>query len=780
MRYYEIFKRKIVLPVFGVILFSLTPPDVNSQSSRFDLQQYYQKFSYNQDYSSLTSDSVLTKVGRWGWGPCYSVALKDNYAFIGNGMMLQVLDISDASHPEVVGELYTGTLIRKIIISGNYAYTITPFQIFDISDPTHPVLAQSVNLPDVYPPTAITVNKNYIYIGDFYGFIFTIDVTDPYNPDILDGRMLASGEIVQSIAVKDTILYAVTYDSPGIDVYSISNPYAPYHIKLTGLRGSSLAINNHYLYLGTGGLFSIYDISNLASPKSVTEIDVSSFVRSISVSDSIAYLIQDTIGVTQLDISDTSNIHITSQIKNPYSHPYDDPLGGQVGGAVSFPYAYLASGTGLWIVNVEKPDTITSESFYPTAWYVNQMAFDSTNHAYLAELHGGLKILDISDPSSPELTGYYYDNEQVKDVVVANDLAYLLCDLDLQVVDVSDPVSPKLLGKVFFNDTISTNPLGEFYFLCLNGSTVYVARKSQKLFTVDVGNPNYPKIKNIYSLKVIPVGITQANSYLYVAGFDESGVMPNNEGIQLFNISNPIIPVESGLLKINGPTGITTYNNSLFTVGQDTALKEYGIEKYDISNPSHLIFKYLLDNLPPGINSFLDINAEDNYLYLTYNTSFIVVDISQPDSGAIVYLANSYTNPNTPGAGTFNSIAVNNNIVLTGYLGVTVYNNNLVTGITEIPSLPGNFELFQNYPNPFNSSTLIRYTLSTSSHVTLKIYDILGREVETLVKSIQQAGDYVVSFDASVLSSGVYFYRLEVFTKDGKRSVSVKKMELLK
>lgn len=80
---------------------------------------------------------------------------------------------------------------------------------------------------------------------------------------------------------------------------------------------------------------------------------------------------------------------------------------------------------------------------------------------------------------------------------------------------------------------------------------------------------------------------------------------------------------------------------------------------------------------------------------------------------------------------------------------------------------PKVYALFQNYPNPFNPSTTIKYSLpmvetrrGVSPQVTLKIYDILGREVATLVNKKQQPGNYEVIFNASHLSSGTYFYRL--------------------
>ena len=89
----------------------------------------------------------------------------------------------------------------------------------------------------------------------------------------------------------------------------------------------------------------------------------------------------------------------------------------------------------------------------------------------------------------------------------------------------------------------------------------------------------------------------------------------------------------------------------------------------------------------------------------------------------------------------------------------------LVDGMGEdieaAPSIPIRFELSQNYPNPFNQITKISYSLREKGFVQLKVYDILGREVANLVNKEQQSGNYTIKFNASYLTSGVYFYRLQ-------------------
>ncbi len=74
---------------------------------------------------------------------------------------------------------------------------------------------------------------------------------------------------------------------------------------------------------------------------------------------------------------------------------------------------------------------------------------------------------------------------------------------------------------------------------------------------------------------------------------------------------------------------------------------------------------------------------------------------------------------------------------------------------------PMSYSLDQNYPNPFNPTTVIHYQLPASSQVSLKVYDVLGREVASLVDARENAGAYSVTFDGNNLASGVYFYRLQ-------------------
>jgi hypothetical protein len=106
---------------------------------------------------------------------------------------------------------------------------------------------------------------------------------------------------------------------------------------------------------------------------------------------------------------------------------------------------------------------------------------------------------------------------------------------------------------------------------------------------------------------------------------------------------------------------------------------------------------------------------------------------------------------------------------------ITAAGSTLAAVVQDAGVLPVEFTLFQNCPNPFNPSTVIRHDIPKNAFVNVSVYDILGREVATLVKGNQMAGQYSVTFNATNLPSGVYFYSLHA----GDQSF-VQKMMLLK
>ena len=104
-----------------------------------------------------------------------------------------------------------------------------------------------------------------------------------------------------------------------------------------------------------------------------------------------------------------------------------------------------------------------------------------------------------------------------------------------------------------------------------------------------------------------------------------------------------------------------------------------------------------------------------------------------------------------------------------------VYGDTTTVGVNDPPEQPKEFSLSQNYPNPFNPTTNIGFRIANFGFVSLKVFDVLGREVATLVNEEKQPGEYDVEFNASHLSSGIYFYKLQT-----ENYSSIKKMLMIK
>ena len=178
-----------------------------------------------------------------------------------------------------------------------------------------------------------------------------------------------------------------------------------------------------------------------------------------------------------------------------------------------------------------------------------------------------------------------------------------------------------------------------------------------------------------------------------------------------------------------------------------------------------------------------------------YNSSYssnssnisLGVYFSQDNGTSWNILEDSINERNTQGffAPEINAMNVNNNYLFIGTKNRGVWKypiENLVSVQEKTNNQPNNYELFQNYPNPFNPNTKIQYSIPKESFVTIKVYDILGKEITTLVNERKAIGNYSFNFNANNLPSGVYFYRMQAIP-EGRQTgsfVSTKKFVLLK
>jgi hypothetical protein len=159
------------------------------------------------------------------------------------------------------------------------------------------------------------------------------------------------------------------------------------------------------------------------------------------------------------------------------------------------------------------------------------------------------------------------------------------------------------------------------------------------------------------------------------------------------------------------------------------------------------------------INSFGDVLWEKTYGGVSAEIGY---SVQQTEDGGYIVVGET----SSFGAGNLDVY-----LIKTDSLG-----NQIATDVEELNSeLPSKFSLIQNYPNPFNPTTTIRYSISKESFVTLKIYNLMGEEVATLINKEQAIGNYDIEFNAKALPSGVYLYRIQAGD-----FVQIRKMKLFK
>ncbi len=265
-----------------------------------------------------------------------------------------------------------------------------------------------------------------------------------------------------------------------------------------------------------------------------------------------------------------------------------------------------------------------------------------------------------------------------------------------------------------------------------------------------------------------PVNSNDRASYLevdnsgnvYVTGWSDSqgGVLPN---LDFATVKYNFNGIEQWVMRYNG-TGDGPDMAISLAIDNDGNVFVTGSSKGEYLNQNLVTIKYT-----QGTTLTMDSPAGSQTLEVASTNGFSIGDNIVINPGGTTEETNTITG--------FGSILLQSPLQFDHFSGeqVVVVINTAVEEIFE--SLPYEYSLSQNYPNPFNPSTTISWQSPVGSHQTLKIYDLLGNEIATLVDEYLPTGTYKVIFDASGLSSGIYFYKLQAGS-----FVQTKKMLLLK
>lgn len=735
--------------VYAAMTSGLMIFDVSDPTAPESLSTLYFPEGWATDIKLAGDYVYLTEWGGSKWGRAWEGAL-------------HIIDVSNPRAPSLMGSYYTPTSAGGVDVEGGIACVVYGLQysavpdapqgllVLDVSNPAS--IIPLANLPmDVYNnPKKVKMWGDYAYVVGG-GSVIVVDLADPGNPDSLTQYSTGFYSIDLTGIVGDTLLYLADRDPfwpAGVSAFSILNiadPVAPVLVGGDTLAGlvSGVAVSESLAFVANGSCgLQVYDVTDPSAPLSLGSCLVEGMAWKVAVSDTVAYVVD--FGLPTAD-DEVSPCRVTPYVYEGRPYPGDfqvisvsDPSNPEVVGYYPFPgyvtdvaacgnYLYALNrlhkdsihvGADVTVVDVSDQERPHVVGTYTTAGTGERAVVVDDTLLYLAAGGGGLEIINVADPSHPFLVGSHAVEAGALDVIVRDNYAYVAdASAGVKIFDISDRVSPRLATS------ITTTPYAKR--LALQGNYLYIGAinlnvPTGRLYVVNVANPESPIL--VYTSPVgYYVDIAVLGEYLYAILSD--GI---NQALYIYSISNPEEPV---------------FLSSYFL----------GQEAYD-----------------------LDVQV--NYVFIAKGLEGIeVVDVSEP---TIPHWVGEY---NTPGAVAALMLAGNSLYVADGW-ELLLLQYNLPTSVNEPSSnlFPTDFVLHQNYPNPFNPSTTIRYELPSRAHVKLTVYDILGREVVTLVDEVMPAGMHSVRWDGKdahgdIVSSGIYFYRLKA-----GGTFEAKKMMLLK
>jgi len=368
-----------------------------------------------------------------------------------------------------------------------------------------------------------------------------------------------------------------------------------------------------------------------------------------------------------------------------------------------------------------------------------------------------------------------------KSVYVSNNLAYVTDNNKLEIIDISDPITPNLVGQLELNTS----------FLCEDifgkDNQIYIANY-KTIYLLNVSDPSNPDTVSSFDVGIFINDIYIVDNTLYaIASYD----------FYIFDISNPNTITQIGKLKLpDASLGLTRFHvqdNYAYIGTWSDGL--YIVDISDLENPElngrFLETSYLV--FAQGLYAYV---ADARYIYILDITDKIIPDIVDrinsigiphdiyvddyniyvsTDNGVVIYKKDDLSFVASYSLGDVGErLQIENELiyVASNFDGMNILKYGEPSSVTNSVNSIQSFKLEQNYPNPFNPSTTIKYQIpkdvrGVKQEVRLKIFDILGREVATLVNKEQKAGSYEVEFNASSatggeLTSGIYFYTLTI------------------
>ena len=539
----------------------------------------------------------LTLAGLWSSsGLGGGVAIEGDYAYVGVGAAMKVLDITDPVVPEDISSItFSGqTTVLSILIRGDAAYVVEDdlygvpsahgLRILNISNSEEPKLIGSYN---TYGYTRdMCIYGNYAYLPWYLSTwgLDIINITTPSRPQFLTTYTLTGAPT--DVFVRGHYLFLVG-NHKGL-IFDINNPTAPSQVGMWDSPGSpvSIVVEGDYAYVAAynSGL-SIVDISSVSSPTPVTTVTTHEPAEDVVIEGNIAYVASGYAGLVLFDITDPHHPVETARYDSS-----EDYTGYARKTAISGEYAYVVSSDGLQVVKIKdvvSPVIVNNYKNPYSGGFLSDLEIEG-NLAYLAYTRGISRPVNITIPQTPQLTGGgpIFHDPYVYSLAMSGDVLYTLISVQfaydmIEIIDFSDPENP--VDSVAYLVDLGL-PDAHCNDLAVDGDILYLVGTNSTdnafLWAFNIGSSNWNNplligIENLSSSECFSCDIE--GDLIFLAS--------GTSGLQIYNISHPGY----------GPSNIIPVGNC------------------------------------PSIGQVLDVSVAGNYAYVTTNTSGLqVVNITNP------------------------------------------------------------------------------------------------------------------------------------------------------
>jgi hypothetical protein len=571
-------------------------------------------------------------VGHWGYGPHDVAAWYGDLALIPSGPKLLIVDFRLGAPQSIVGEVRLPGSAISLDVEGDIAYAgirQPPFAAvellvsIDLIDPTHPEPLGRTAIARAMSDLA--VQETIVYATSLSEGLVLVDVSDPTRMRRLSS--MPSIEGATSIVIRGDFAYLGSRH--GLIVVDMSNPVEPFvhAIQLAGRRTAGLTLSDDRLYLFSDGRLLVFDLTQPSQPDQIGAYDPSGSPESLDVAGFTGFLSQYHGGgvrsMAVIDAADAAELRQVGQV-DLAGRIYDlaatdgsvlvsmgapgtqlfavsDPAAPQLfvelppparpgditDVAVDGGLAFLADTGGLFgsippygglrIVDVSDP-TEPRE--------VSSLAFDEPSRQVAAHedhvlvLRGQeeitpmtLEVVDVSDPSQPAAMGsLQFSGPPWGELVVSGDHAYLT-DWGLHIVDLSDPADPTLVGEV-------SGAGGSGNALTVEGDRAYLAG-ALGLCIVDVSDPTDPVEVSCTSTGGPARGVAVRDGIAFVSVRLDAPIPRWINELRLFDLSDETAPVEIGSVELWGAAGRVSIDGDILSV----EVQDRGILVLDVSDP---------------------------------------------------------------------------------------------------------------------------------------------------------------------------------------------------